>query len=290
MRSGTSIRFRGAGAAAIGAFALLCMLPLDISAQSGATEVVIAGEEYGSPPGGRFVFGKDYRELWTLPVAVAVLDLEGFAGGLRPVMRIGGMQSKGLALEGGDGRDYTFRSVNKDMSRVVPEEFKDSILEHIVQDQIAGNFPGIQVVVPALARAAGVLAVDEVQLVVLPDDPRLGEYRQDFAGVLGVVLEYPQPRSASNPGFHGATEILGHEEFWERRHASPDALPDTRAFLRARLLDILLNDWDRHRQQWRWARIPGERLLQPIPEDRDQVFTDYEGLGLDIARMMGLPS
>lgn len=33
----------------------------------------------------------------------------------------------------------------------------------------------------------------------MPDDERLGAYRQAFAGVIGQFLEYPQGRSAGNP-------------------------------------------------------------------------------------------
>jgi len=61
----------------------------------------------------RFLLGTDYRKLWTAPLEAEVLDLGSFAGGLTPVMRVGGQQSKGLALKGADGRDYTFRGVDK---------------------------------------------------------------------------------------------------------------------------------------------------------------------------------
>ncbi len=53
---------------------------------------------------------------------------------------------------------------------------------------------------------------------------------------------------------------------------------DTQALLRARLVDIFMGDWDRHRKQWRWARLPGSPLWAPIPEDRDQAFSRYEGV------------
>ncbi len=52
------------------------------------------------------------------------LDLQSFAGGLRPVMRVGGMQTLGLAMKGQDGRNYTFRGVDKDLTHIVPEEFQ----------------------------------------------------------------------------------------------------------------------------------------------------------------------
>ncbi len=52
------------------------------------------------------------------------------------------------------------------------------------------------------------------------------------------------------------------------------------AVLRARLLDMLIADWDRHFDQWRWAtRDTGQgKLYIPIPRDRDQAFFYSDGL------------
>jgi len=272
--------------------ASLLPLPSNLVAQSDAsaqTATVVAGEQYASPPGGqRWLLGADYRDLWTTPIEVEVLDLQTFAGGLKPVMRVGGMQTLGLALRGRDGREYSFRSVDKVYSdETIPPAFRNTFLEDIIQDQIAANFPGVQVVTAPIEAAAGVLGLPEPKLVLMPDDPALGEFREDFAGVLGVIMEFPQPVSDTNPGFRGAIEILDPEEFWEERQAGTRSMPDTEAFLRARLLDLLFNDWDRHHNQWRWARFPDQPLLQPIPEDRDQVFTDFRGLLLNLARFQG---
>jgi hypothetical protein len=52
----------------------------------------------------RFFFGDHYRDLWTTPIRVQVLDLQRFAGGLTPVKRGGGEQTKSLRFDGGDGR------------------------------------------------------------------------------------------------------------------------------------------------------------------------------------------
>src|SRR6186713_3121533 len=61
----------------------------------------------------RRVLGSGYRDLWTTPIRLPVLDLGGMAGGLKPVRVIGQAQSLGLALTGADGRSYTFRSLHK---------------------------------------------------------------------------------------------------------------------------------------------------------------------------------
>ncbi|MCG6924805.1 MAG: BamA/TamA family outer membrane protein [Acidobacteria bacterium] len=243
----------------------------------------VAGEEYGAGGFHRFMLGSDYRDLWTTPIEAEVLDLESFAGGLTPVMRVGGQQSKGLALKGADGRDYTFRGIDKDPSGILPADLRETVVDELVQDQIAASHPAGALVAEALAHAAGVRTVDS-RIVVLGDDPALGEFREAFAGTMGTISVYPQPVSDTNPGFEGATEILDHLELYAALRRSPEERIDVEAFLRARLFDVFIGDWDRHRKQWRWAKFPGSDLWQPIPEDRDQAFSRYEGLLMTLAR------
>jgi hypothetical protein len=37
---------------------------------------------------------------------------------------------------------------------------------------------------------------------------------------------------------------------------------------------MLIGDWDRHYDQWRWAEYKkkGQVIYRPIPRDRDQAF------------------
>ncbi len=220
------------------------------------TKAVVAGPEYAKGGLHRWLFGADYRALWAKSIEIEVLDMQSFAGGLTAAFRVGGQQTKGLALKGKDGRDYTFRGLDKDLSEILPENLLGTFAQRLIQDQGAGQHPAGALVADPLMEAAGVLHA-ETRLVVLPDDPALGEFRKDFAGVPGTLAEYPGAVSATNPGFHGATEILKHKEMYARLEASPDDRVDSRALLKARLVDVLIGDWDRHRDQWRWAKLPG---------------------------------
>jgi hypothetical protein len=246
-------------------------------APSGPPLTVTVGEHYRAGRFHRFLLGADYRRLWTTPVQIPQLDLRGFAGGLRPVRRVGGQQTLGLAMKGADGRDYTFRGLDKDPSEILPPEYRGTFVDDLLQDQIASSFPGGALAVAPLMQAAGVLHTTPF-LVVMPDDSLLGEFRETFAGVPGSFEEYPRPAGDGNPGFRGATEIINGAEMWRHMDESPATRPDSRAFLTARLVDILVGDWDRHRGQWHWAMFPGEKQWQPIPEDRDQAFVRFEGL------------
>jgi hypothetical protein len=248
-----------------------------VTSGSAETRTVAAGPQYGAGGAHQLFFGADYRRLWTTPIEVEVLDLGSFASGLTPVRRVGGMQTKSLALRGGDGRAYTFRSLDKDPSGALPVDLQGTIATSIIRDQTAGAHPGGPIVAAGLLQAAGVRAA-QPRMVILPDDPALGEFRGDFAGVLGTIEEFAMP------GFEGATEVMSANDARTRFETSPEDRPDARAFLRVRLVDLLIGDWDRHRNQWRWLRLPNEPLWHPVPEDRDQAFARYEGVLPSLAR------
>jgi hypothetical protein len=50
---------------------------------------------------------------------------------------------------------------------------------------------------------------------------------------------------------------------------------DEASYIRARLFDMLIGDWDRHEDQWRWATFKenDKTIYRPVPRDRDQAFS-----------------
>ncbi len=101
-------------------FSCLMVFPLRPAPQeSGASTVVTAaGEQYRAGAFHRWILGRHYRDLWTAPIEVEVLDLSTFDGGITPLRRGGGRQTKALRFLGSNGREFTFRSVDKDPSAV----------------------------------------------------------------------------------------------------------------------------------------------------------------------------
>jgi hypothetical protein len=264
------------GALAGGALATV-VLAFAAGGAAEETRKVTAGPQYGASGFRRMMLGASYRKLWTTPVEVEILDLGREAGGLTAVRRVGGQQTKALALKDRDERAYTFRALDKDPSNILPEDLQDTFVESLVRDQMSAQHPGGALVTDELSKAVGVPTVP-IRLVVLPDDPALGEFRKEFAGLVGTFSEYPTPEDPRHPGFEGALEIVDHETLYKKLAESPDDRVAAREFLRARLFDLLISDFDRHRRQWRWAKRKSDNLWHPIPEDRDQAFARYEGL------------
>jgi hypothetical protein len=245
---------------------------------------VVAGPHYEAGAFHRWLFGSGYRSLWTTPVRVPVLDLDTYAGGITPTQTGGGMQTRSLRFIGADGVEYAFRSVDKDPSSILPPQMRETLVDDLVQDQISAAHPTGALAAVPLLEAARVMHPGP-QLYVMPDDARLGEFRAEFAGMLGLMEIRPNEGEDDEAGFMGATLVVGTDRLLERLEEEVERI-DERAFLSARLLDAFLGDWDRHRDQWRWARFGETRdsLWRPIPRDRDQAFVKLDGLLLALAR------
>lgn len=260
---------------------------LEAPPRVGTDSVVTAADSgHAAGPVHRFFFGSGYRDLWVKPIKVPVLDLARFDGGLRPTEAGGGFQTKSLRLANGVGREWAFRSVAKDARSILPEGLRNSFLVGIVNDQISHAHPGGALVVPPLASAIGILHA-QPQLAVMPDDPRLGEFRAEYAGMLGIIEEFMDNLPDDKPGFAGSDDIVNSVDLLEELRADPAVRIDAHDFLKARLLDLLINDWDRHKDQWRWAKLErrGRTWWVPIPRDRDNALFWFDGLLPSIARM-----
>ena len=256
-----------------------------IPPQGAKTHVVVPGERFRTGGFKRWIYGSDYRDLWTTPIKVAVLDLDSVGGGLTPLRTGGFGQSISLHFTGKDGRRYTVRSLDKDPTKRIWDELKHTIADDFLQDMISALLPTGALVVDPLMEATGILHSKHT-LVVIPDNPRLKEYREEFAGLIGMLQEHPSEGADNTPGFAGSQQISGTEKLWEHLEKTPSNRVDARAFLKARLMDFLISDKDRHDGQWRWARFPdGESYTWvPIPEDRDQAFIDLDGFAMAVTR------
>lgn len=243
------------------------------------------GPEYRASGLHQFFMGKEYRSLWTTPLSAPILDLRTYAGGLRPVSKGGGAQTKSLLLAASDGRQFFFRSVDKDASSLLPPELRGTVASRVVRDQTSSALPTAPPVVDRLLAAAGIPHAEE-RLFVLPRDPSLGEFQNEFGGLMGFLQE--RVGGAEGPPSHwgGATEIIGTDTLFARVGRSPDDRVDVRALLAARLFDVMIGDWDRHRDQWVWIRHGDGRPRRwiAVPRDRDQAFAKYDGFLFYFAR------
>jgi hypothetical protein len=243
----------------------------------GKTEVAIASINFRAGGIRRWLLGKNYREEWLQPVRVPVLDLSSEKGGLIPLNREGSYLTKTLRLKGSDGNSYLIRSLDKKNDPTLPRRLQRVLAAESANDQISAAHPYAPMVIPSLSQAAGV-GYTHPRPVWVPDDPKLGPYRESFANTLAWVEE-AEPRAPASFVGKPAGETVSTNQVLEKMRENQYHRVDQHEVLRARLFDIVIADWDRHDDQWRWLAYPkgADTLFRPLPRNRDQAFAVHEG-------------
>ena len=271
----------------------LSLLVPRLSAQIGGpppptrdSATVVSGAQYEA--GGLFMtfMGRGYRNLWTTPIKVPVADLATWGGGgLTPFDVGGGLTTKTLHLRGADGRRYVLRSVDKTIG-ALGEDLEGTPVDAILQDQLSSFHPSGAVIMARLLEAVDVLHPQPV-LVQVPDSPLLGEYREEFAGMLALFEERPDDLPAGEAGFAGSRRIEQTPNMFDELEEDPGDRVDLHELLKARLIDILVGDRDRSENNYLWARfddVDGGFVWRPVPRDRDQAFVRFDGFLKALAR------
>ncbi|WP_132052292.1 BamA/TamA family outer membrane protein [Pseudocnuella soli] len=223
-----------------------------------------------------FFLGENYRSEWTTPISMEVLDLGKEQGGLTPVRQGGGKQTRSLRVETKEGRQWVLRSIEKFPEAAIPPDLRTPFTKAIIEDGISASYPFAPLSYGPMANAVGLPPIRR-KLVYIPDDPRLGRFRNVFKNSM-AVLEERQPVWVK--------KAYNTEELVTRLAKDNDDHVDQREVLKARLLDNFIMDFDRHDDQWQWAtRDTGKgKIYYPIPRDHDQAFFVNEGLVPKLAR------
>lgn len=226
--------------------------------------------------------GKNYRKEWGTPVHLKVFRIDKENGGFTIKSLGGGKQTKSLRLEDKNGQEWVLRTVDKNPAGSVPEVLKSYVARSIMQDMISAEHPYGALVVPLLADAASIVHA-EPKYYFVPDDPALGFYRTTFANKI-CLLELREP-TADETDTKSTAKVIDKLIDDSKNHV------DQEAVLRVRLLDMMIGDWDRYFDQWRFGTNDTGvgKLYYPIPRDRDNAFFYSDGLFVKSLSLAALP-
>ena len=250
---------------------LLVAITSSFAQTNGQTATAPGSSKFKISGGRTFWMGANYRKEWKKPITVPVLNMSTEKGGLKPIKRGGGKQTRTLRVEDPQGRQYSLRSIQKFItSKTLPADLQSEAAEDLVADGVSASYPYAALSVPILAEAAGVPYL-KVKVVYIPDDPKLDSFRKDFANLLAYFEErVPE----------GVEKGYDTDEVADKLKEDNDNSVDQKALLRARILDMFVMDLDRHEDQWTWAAVEKEKGKQyyPIPKDRDQAWYTNQGV------------
>ncbi len=244
-------------------------------------------------------FGKHYRPYYGTQIEAKTATLDTLFGGLKPDKAGGGHQTKSLRLVDKRGKEYVMRALKKSVSRFLQSvAFKDQYVENEFENTFAEDFlydfyttahPYTSLAVAALSHEIGVSHTNP-KLYYIPKQNSLEDFNTNFGDELYLVEERPSDSQIKLKSFGSSSDIKGTEKVLEDLIKDEEYSIDENEYIKARLFDMLIGDWDRHYDQWRWGEYKedGNVIYKPIPRDRDQAFSKYDGALLSV--LMYLPS
>ena len=230
------------------------------------------------------VWGERYRKYYATKVKAPTANLDTLYGGLTPVRKGGGHQSKSLRLQHKDGRQFVMRALRKSaelylqalafQEEYIVGDFEGTVTESILQDFYTGAHPYAPFALGPLSDAVGVYHTNP-KLFYIPKQKALENFNSNFGDELYMIEEHVS-EGHDIASFGNAEKIESTDDFITKLRKDEDYKVDTEAYTKARLFDMLIGDWDRHVDQWRWTLTKdedGNKIFRPIPRDRDQAFS-----------------
>ncbi len=232
----------------------------------------------------KFLFGERYRKVYSEKIRAKIVELDTIFGGVVPVRKGGGTQSKSLRLEDKEGQQYVMRALRKQPSQYlqatvfkntyISDKLEDDFTTELLSDGFTGAHPYAPFAVGTLADAIGVYHTNP-KIYYVPKQKIMGDYNLDFGDELYMIEEHTSEGHDDKASFGYQNKLENTIDMMRDLDKDEDIVLDEAAYIKARLFDILIGDWDRHQDQWRWIEFEenGKTIYRPMPRDRDQAFS-----------------
>ncbi|GAA4232626.1 metallophosphoesterase [Postechiella marina] len=249
----------------------------------------------------KFLWGNRYRDYYYKPVTAPIAYLDTLNGGLHFTKKGGGHQSYSIRLEDNKQREFAMRSLRKDPLKFlkfrVPgvaftqNDYKGSLPEDLISDFFTTAHPYMQMVINPMAKSVDVNHAN-TKLFYVPSQSELGRLNSTFGNQLYFIEQRPSDEQLNYKGYRRTidekgkiTDFESTTDMLEKIKSDESYSVDQQSFVRARVFDMLLGDWDRHADQWRWAEYEtpdGNKEFMPVPRDRDNAFPKFDGTAINI--------
>lgn len=268
-------------------------LPATVTTTIYPEKQVKAGKFYS------WLWGSHYRKYYGLPIEIKTKNLSDIDPGYSPFREGGGNQSNSLRLKDKDGQEFVMRGIKKSAVRFLNaqafkknsfgSELNNTFPERFLLDFYTTSHPFTGFAVNNMIDKLGIFHSNP-ELFYIPKQKSLGRYNQNYGDELYMIEE----RFSSDPktlqSLDHASEIVSTSDILKNMRKDGKYSVDLDLYIRARIFDMLIGDWDRHEDQWKWAeyKVGDQVVYKPIPRDRDQAFSNYDGAAFKV--LMNIPA
>jgi predicted phosphohydrolase len=234
------------------------------------------------------LWGKHYRKYYGTNVAAPTVLLDTLFGGLTPIKTGGGHQSRSLRLSDKTGKEYVMRALRKSATQYIQAvafknqyvegQYDNTYTESLLLDIYTTSHPYAPFTIGKLADAIDVYHTNPT-LYYVPKQNALKYFNDEFGNELYMIEERAADGHGEVKSFGFSDKLISTSDLLKKLRKSDDNSVDEDVYIRARLFDMLIGDWDRHEDQWRWAKFKHNKktIYKPVPRDRDQAFSKNDG-------------
>ncbi|MBL4662204.1 MAG: hypothetical protein JKY22_01255 [Flavobacteriaceae bacterium] len=210
----------------------------------------------------KMLWGKHYREDYKTPVAVKSALLDTLYGGLSVIRKGGGHQTNSLRLETKDGKSYAMRSTKKSALRFIQyflfktyyldPEIADTYFIQLLQDYWTTANPYGSLTIGDLSDAINVYHAN-TKMYYIPKQKALGIYNDDYGDKVYFIEERLTDGHGNVASLGNTNTIVSTSDLFETLRRKDIIEINESRYIRSRLFDNIIGDFDRHEDQWRWA-------------------------------------
>jgi len=246
----------------------------------------------------QWLWGDHYRDIYGTEVNVPIVTLDTLYGGLELLRRGGGFQTRSIKVKGKNGKIYVLRSVKKSAIQFlqaaaftnvfIENELNDTYSENLVLDFYTSSHPFANFTIPDLSDAIGLYHTNP-ELIYIPKHPFIKNFNEDHGDALYIIEEHPDDTFLDLESFGKPDDVVSTHDVLKNIIKDEKYQVDEESFIKARVFDMLIGDWDRHGDQWKWSQFnisEDEVVYKPIPRDRDQAFSNFDGALFDFLKMI----
>jgi hypothetical protein len=246
------------------------------------------------------VWGAKYKEAFSTPVTAEVAILDTLYGGLSVIREGGEKEYRSLRLKDAHGNIYRMRALGKNSLNLSQKiKLENPLLEEGTEEPTevlsptlfdeefyTASHPYAILAVPTLAKAVDIFYT-KAQLYYVPKQKALRDYNESFGDELYLISNEPTEESEGERTFKYPDDVETTDDILTKIRRNGDIQVDEENYIRSRLFDMLIGDWDRESDHWRWAEYNnkyGKNVYVPIPKNRDDAFASFDGDIFNIAR------
>ena len=248
------------------------------------------------------IWGAKYKDAYSQPVTAPTASLDTLFGGLKVLREQKGADYNSLLLADAQGNRYRMRKMGKNALQISkPIAFEDSESKSIesepqAQPSLKGqditfytaSHPYAVMAIPDMARAINVFYTTP-QLYYVPKQKRLGNYNETFGDELYFISVEPSEKSEGEGQFEYPDDVGTTDDILTKLQKTGEVALDEENYIKSRLFNMLIGNWNHSPDQWRWAEYynpRGQNVYVPIPKNRDNAFSSFEGNILDLTRSL----